>query len=202
MRTSATVWLLASSAALLPLSGCSLTANDTPPDRSGPFATGAATSQTTLFGDTYAPCSELQLEAYPGSIDRPSNRYYAGPWCRGVPGGTTYVWSYGRPLSKEQDPRSVREDVNRDVLTLVSDLKAQKYVVLCGPHADDPSMADVNIGLGKVGEKTRIYLRVRGQDLPPSGSQAPSGSATPLSLTVTRTENSPVPAGVPVAARC
>lgn len=200
MRVSAAACLLASTG--VALSACGLTAGGESAARSGPFATGAATSQTTLFGDTFAPCSELQLEAYPSSIDQPSGRYYAGPWCRGVPGGTTYVWSYGRPLSKEQDPRSVREDVNRDVLTLVSDLKAQKFVVLCGPHADDPSVADVDIGLGKVGEKTRIYLSVRGQDLPPAGSQAPSSSATPLSLTVTRTESSPVPADVRVAPRC
>ena len=162
--------VVAGGLAVATIAGC---ATDTTPAHTGPYPPGSAPATQTFFGVDYAPCSALQTEAYPTSSDTPSSDYYAGPWCRQVSGGTSYLWTYARQLTSAQSPVAVREDVDRDALTLVADLRAQGYVVVCGSASEKPGAPDVNVGLAKPGSTTRLYIAVKGQNVTDSGSQPP-----------------------------
>ncbi len=190
--------LVAVSAASAALVGCTAAAE---PEHTGPYPPGTAPAAQTFFGVEYAPCTDLQSEAYPSSIDTPSGDYYAGPWCRRVSGGTSYLWTYARELTSALTPAEVRKDVNHDALTMVADLKAQGYVLTCGTASEKPDAPDVNAGFAKPGSTTRLYLAVRGQDVTGSGRQA-SSAGSPLSLAITRTEGQRAAANPPVLAAC
>lgn len=149
------------------------------------FDPGAAVGAAEYFGTRFSPCTNIELEGYPGSLQRASGDYYQGPWC-GLRGNERiYLWAYARPLSTEQTVQSVSAEVVDDGHQLVLDLLAQGYARVCG---EAPEGRPVDVGFERPDDPSRVRVITAGS-LPQQSAAADGGvplpvMAEPLSLQV------------------
>lgn len=148
----------------------------------GQFTTGPAVNDFSAYGQTFRPCTGLEVEGYPGYLTRPSSQYYQGPWCATVQGSTVYLWAFARIPQRQVSDAQIANEVNLDVDQMRRDLEAQGYRRVCGNVADD---GDVDEGFERDGAAMSIRLVSSGEPQPrAAASGASAGTAEPLALRV------------------
>ena len=120
---------------------------------------GPAAGTKEVFGATFMPCTSLESDAYPATIPRPSALYYSGPWCRTDQADVSYLWIYARPLTEDNPPAHISDDVRVDAETITLDLSAQGFERVCGVME---AGVRVDAGFEKPGQSVRIRVRALG----------------------------------------
>jgi hypothetical protein len=149
------------------------------------LATGAAVTSARFFDTDFLPCSTIELEGYPESLQRASGDYYQGPWC-GLRGNERiYLWAYARPFTAGQTTESVSAEVVGDGDQLVLDLLAQGYGRVCGDAIEGQPL---DAGFERADDPSRVRVITAGALSPQSSGTVEEGSLTvvadPLSLQV------------------
>lgn len=164
-------------AAALGLTGCGESITSAEPAPVGTLVPGPARDVSNFFGVAYRPCTQIELEGYPGNLSTASGDYYEGPWCARVGAERNYLWAYARPLTEDQSPASVDAAVAADAMQLVLDIEAQGYYRVCGQVKPGEG---IDAGFENADEPSRLRIATRGQVADP-----PQATTTePLSLIV------------------
>ncbi len=149
---------------------------------SGQFTTGPARAELSAYGQTFRPCTGLEVEGYPGQITRPSSQYYQGPWCTTVSGSTVYLWAFARTPKQTMTDAQIANEVNLDVDQMRRDLEAEGYSRVCGNVAAD---GETDEGFERQGATMAIRLMSSGQPQPRSSSaSAATGASAAASAAV------------------
>lgn len=138
------------------LAGASVTASAS---AEAAVAPGVPVGDLAVYGTQFAPCTTLEIDAYPATIPRPSPLYYSGPWCHTDQNNVTYLWVYARPLSPELAADQIAQDVRVDAESITLDLSAQGYRRVCGVM--EPGVR-VDAAFEKPGHSVRIQVRALG----------------------------------------
>lgn len=164
------------------LAACSSQALEVPEEvGSAPYPPGHPSGPLRLGAETLTPCSERQMDRYPGTLEQLSPIYYAGPWCHTTDVGTQWVWVYAKPLTEDETPQEIRAEVNSDARIMVRDLRTSRYqAIVTGP----PPPADVDYVGKRPTSPNLVTVTVAGVDVPPYRQPAPADEANPLSLRV------------------
>ena len=150
---------------------------------------GPATGSAAVLGAEFAPCTSLEIDAYPATIPRPSTLYYSGPWCRTDQSEVTYLWLYARPLETANTQDQVAQDVRVDAESITLDLSAQGYQRVCGVM--EPGV-QVDAAFEKPGQSVRIQVQAV------SASASPVGQPDAVAVSISGSLREPaVAAGLP-----
>lgn len=160
---------------------------------SAPYEPGHPSGPLRLAGQTLTPCTQRQIEQYPGTLEQLSPIYYAGPWCRTTSAGTEWVWLYAKPLTEDETPGEIRAEVNSDARIMVRDLRTSRYQAI---SAGQPPPADVRYAGKRPTSENMVTVTVTGTNVPPYKQPPPADEANPLSLRVGYFKADAWPAGV------
>lgn len=174
--------LVAAAAVVTSLAACSSQALEVPEEvGSAPYPPGLPSGPLRLGDETLRPCTERQMDRYPGTLEQLSPIYYAGPWCGTTDAGTQWVWVYAKPLTEDETPQEIRAEVNSDARIMVRDLRTSRYQAI---SAGPPPPADVNYAGKRPTSPNLVTVTVTGADVPPYRQPAPADEENPLSLRV------------------